>query len=496
MTQAQPPIPVATPNFSEIEERTFVLLDNAEKSHAQVGALIDKLTALVERLEQAEKQREQKFAEVEKQANANEQARQKAWEQWTTEQSQRWQEAHQHSLTDWQDKQKQQWQTWQSQVEISWQYWRNEQQSKMLTEIKTVTQSAANIITKLDDKVKTVNLTAQNVNTLIENGTAQAITALVADQLKQTVSNSLTGITAHLNLTNTTLQNTQATAQQLHTTLVDLNSQTFDTLQNKVATQVKHGVEKGLTAGLADSSEKINSSLTDIKTKSVEVQNDLISEFKKNIKQATQEANTAKQSVLNDIYTSHTLVKDNSDECIQSLQKVKAVADESVADVKQYHADLVNKGHKRWVLGWTALLTLLVTSSGVITYKLNQPDYVERDRIANDIIMLLQQKSAIENSYTLQKTKAQNGKFYTLIDKSDCIEGDYCRPKEPSSYTNPTIQQLTPPQPITPPVSQSNQNTQSTSGYQSSKNMYSDTQGANGNPFGNAKYDPNPYKNP
>lgn len=141
----------------------------------------------------------------------------------------------------------------------------------------------------------------------------------------------------------------------------------------------------------------------------------------------------------------------------------------------------------------------MVIGAGVITYKVNKPDYAERDTIANDVTMLLQQKSAIENSYTLRKNKAQDGKFYTWVDKSDCIDGDYCRQKEPTSFTTPTSQQVRPPQPITPPVSQSNQNT--SSNYQSSGsslNRYSGTAGANGNPFGESKskYDPNPYKNP
>lgn len=192
-------------------------------------------------------------------------------------------------------------------------------------------------------------------------------------------------------------------------------------------------------------------------------------------------------------------MNDNSAKCIGSLQQVKAVADEAVADVKQYHADLVNKGHWRWVAGWTALLTLLVTGAGIITYQVNKPDYAERNAIANEVTMLLQQKSAIEHSYTLQKTKAQDGKFYTWVDKSDCIDGDYCRQKEPTSFTTPTSQQVRPPQPITPPVSQSYQNMSSS--YQSSgssQNRYSGTAGANGNPFGesNGKYEPNPYKRP
>ena len=483
-------------NFTEVEERIFALLDNAEQTQAQARDLLTKLTGVLERLESSEQERTETFAEAQQRAVASEKQQQQQWADWKAEQTKLWQAEFQQKALDWEQSQTKKWQDWQFHQVEAWQDWRNQQQSKMLTEIKIVTQSAANVITELDNKVKTVNLTAQNVNTLIENGTAQAIEKLVGDQFEKSIGQSLSGIVHQLNRTDEHIQASESSAKRLKTSFIELESSAFDTLQNKIEAQVKTGVETGLTAGLADSTEIITQNLKAVETTSLQMQDSLVSEFKTGLKQALGEVKNSKQSVFDDIYTSRNQVNDNCAKCIQSLQQVKAVADESVADVKQYHADLVNKGHKRWVLGWTALLTLLVTSSGVITYKLNQPDYVERDRIANDIIMLLQQKSAIENSYTLQKTKAQNGKFYTLIDKSDCIEGDYCRPKEPSSYTNPTIQQLTPPQPITPPVSQSNQNTQSTSGYQSSKNMYSDTKGANGNPFGNTKYDPNPYKNP
>lgn len=211
---------------------------------------------------------------------------------------------------------------------------------------------------------------------------------------------------------------------------------------------------------------------------------------------------------MDDIYTSHRIVKDSSADCVQSLQQVKQVADKSVSGVKKYHANLVNKGHGRWVAGWTVLLTALVTGAGLITYHVNKPDYAERDAVATDITMLLQQKSAIEHSYSMLKTKTQDGKFYTLVDKSDCIDGDYCKQREPTAFTTPTPQQLTPPKPITPNNPQPIQNSQpvtpttnSQSSYQStgdSKNMYGyngNNGGTSNNPFGTGKSNPNPYKN-
>lgn len=486
--------------FSAVEERIFALLDNAEQTQSQVNDLLGKLTAVLARLESSEQERSKKFEAWQQHATTQEQTQQKAWATWMAQQSQLWQDQQQKSLDEWQAEQERQRESWQSHQLEAWQEWRNQQQSKMLTEIRTVTQSANTIITKLDDKVKTVNLTAQSVNTLIQHGSAQAIEKLVGDQFKQSVGKSFTDIVNQLNQTDQHIQASEAAAKRLKTSFIELESSAFDTLQNTVEAQVKTGVEKGLTAGLADSTEQISQSLQKIETQSLESQNTLTSKFSTVLKQASEEANTAKESVLNDIYTSRYLVRDHSAECIESLQQVKVVADESVSDVKAYHADLVNKGHTKWVIAWTALLTLLVTGAGIITYQVNKPDYAERDAIANDVTMLLQQKSAIENSYTLRKNKAQDGKFYTWVDKSDCIDGDYCRQKEPTSFTTPTTQQIRPPQPITPSVAQSPQNNQTTpsNNQSSSNNIYGGTKGATGHPFGesNSKRDPNPYKNP
>lgn len=486
-------------NFSEVEERIFALLDNADQTQTQVNDLLSKLTGVIKRLESSEQERTQKFAEAQQRAIESEKQYRQQWADWKAEQTKLWQTEFQQKTLAWEQAQTKKWQDWQFHQVEAWQDWRNEQQSKMLSEIKTVTQSANTIIAKLDDKVKAVNLTAQSVNTLIQNGTAQAIEKLVGDQFEQSVGQSLTGIVNQLSQTEKYIQASEASAKRLKTSFIKLESSAFDSLQNKIENKVKTGVENGLTVGLTNSTETIAQSLKGVEATSLKMQDNLVSEFKTRVKQAIGEVQTSKQSVFDDIYTSRKQVNDNSAKCIQSLQQVKAIADESVDDVKQYHADLVNKGYVKWVAGWTALLTVLVIGAGVITYKVNKPDYAERDTIANDVTMLLQQKSAIENSYTLRKNKAQDGKFYTWVDKSDCIDGDYCRQKEPTSFTTPTSQQVRPPQPITPPVSQSNQNT--SSNYQSSGsslNRYSGTAGANGNPFGESKskYDPNPYKNP
>ena len=98
----------------------------------------------------------------------------------------------------------------------------------------------------------------------------------------------------------------------------------------------------------------------------------------------------------------------------------------------------------------------------------------------------------------MQKTKNQNGKFYTWIDKVDCIDGDYCRQKESTGYSIPTQQQLS--RPIT-----NNSYQQSQQSYQpppapptnnqsfgNGNNPYS----TNGNPLGgsSSNSNANPYK--
>lgn len=495
------------PNFSEMEERIFALLENAEQTQAQASALFDKITGVLERLEQSEGERSQKFLEAEQRASESEQARQKEWVEWKAEQNKLWQTENQQKITDWQSEQKLQWDSWQFHQVEAWQDWRTDQQSHLVGAIKTFTQSATAIVSQLDDKVRTVNLTQQSVNTLIQNGTAQAIDKLVGEQLKQSVGTTLTGIAHQLSQTDIAIKNSEASAKRLQTSFIELESNAFETLQTKIEHQVKTGVEQGLTAGLVDSTETIRQSLTSVETKSLEIQNNLVSEFANTIKQATNEANTAKQSVMEDIYTSHRLVKDNSVDCVQSLQQVKQVADESIADVKEYHADLVNKGHWRWVAGWTALLTLLVTGAGLITYHVNKPDYAERDAVATEVETLLQQRNAIQNSYAMQKTKLKDGKTYVFVDKGDCIDSDYCKQREPTGYTTPTPQQLTPPKPSTSPSSHSTQNSQmatptnptTQSTYQPTvsgdgQNPYGSDKGSTNNPFGSAKGGDNPYK--
>lgn len=188
-------------NFSEVEERIFALLDNADQTQTQVNDLLSKLTGVIKRLESSEQERTQKFAEAQQRAIESEKQYRQQWADWKAEQTKLWQTEFQQKTLAWEQAQTKKWQDWQFHQVEAWQDWRNEQQSKMLSEIKTVTQSANTIIAKLDDKVKAVNLTAQSVNTLIQNGTAQAIEKLVGDQFEQSVGQSLTGIVNQLSQT-------------------------------------------------------------------------------------------------------------------------------------------------------------------------------------------------------------------------------------------------------------------------------------------------------
>lgn len=462
-----------TQKFNEVEERIFALLDNAEQTQQQSTDLLTKLSSILERLEKSETECNQQVEVLKQQAITAEKKRQDEWDAWKKQQAQLWQTEQKSQFENWQQAQSSQWQTWQ-----------DKQQQKLTNSIATFNQSADNLINKLDEKIKGVNLTQSTVENLIQKGSSQVVEKMIGEQVKLTVGKKLEGIVDNLNRVDLYIQNSESSAERLRKTVIDLENSTFIALGYKIEAQVKQGVENGLTAGLAEASQKIGKVLENAEKQSLESQANIFNEFKQGVKQAGNEITQATTSLVNQIATSQAQVKDSSAACVKSFKQVKQIADESVEDVKTYHDDLVNSGYKKWVFGWTAFITAFVTLAGVITYQVNKPDYEERNAVATEVQMLLQQKSAIENSYSMQKTKSQDGKFYVSVDKSDCIDGDYCKQREPTSYTTPTQQQLTPPKPSYPSNTQLNSQQPSQSNYQPS------TSNANGGSFGNGN---NPY---
>ncbi len=478
-------------HFSETEEQVFALLDNSEKTQAQVSALVEKLTSVLERLEQSENERHQQAEILKQQAITAEKQRQSEWETWKKQQVQLWQAEQKSQFENWQQSQVSEWQTWQT-----------VQQQQLTNSLSNFNQSADSIVKKLDEKVRNVNLTQTTVEGLIQNGSSQAIEKLIGEQVKLTVGKKFQGIVDSLNQTDNYIQTSQKSAQQLKNTFIELENSAFDTLSNKVESQVKIGVENGLTAGLAESSQKIGETLENVEKQRLATQNSLVDGLEQAVNKMTKLMTRVEHAIYAE-YEQHKIKNDSiANASMQSLSKVKTTADEAVEQVAEYHDKLVNSGQKKWVLGWTAFLTAFVIIAGVITYQVNKPDYQERDRVGTETAMLLQQKSAIEHSYVMQKSKSQDGKFYVWVDKGDCIDGDYCKQREPTSFTTPTPQQLTPPKPTYQPTLQVQQ-TQTQSSYQPStsggfgngSNPYGKPNGNSNNPFeSSGSSGQNPYK--
>ena len=78
-------------NFSEVEERIFALLDNADQTQTQVNDLLSKLTGVIKRLESSEQERTQKFAEAQQRAIESEKQYRQQWADWKAEQTKLWQ---------------------------------------------------------------------------------------------------------------------------------------------------------------------------------------------------------------------------------------------------------------------------------------------------------------------------------------------------------------------------------------------------------------------
>ena len=141
-----------TQKFNEVEERIFALLDNAEQTQQQSTDLLTKLSSILERLEKSETECNQQVEVLKQQAITAEKKRQDEWDAWKKQQAQLWQTEQKSQFENWQQAQSSQWQTWQ-----------DKQQQKLTNSIATFNQSADNLINKLDEKIKGVNLTQSKV---------------------------------------------------------------------------------------------------------------------------------------------------------------------------------------------------------------------------------------------------------------------------------------------------------------------------------------------
>lgn len=235
-----------TQKFNEVEERIFALLDNAEQTQQQSTDLLTKLSSILERLEKSETECNQQVEVLKQQAITAEKKRQDEWDAWKKQQAQLWQTEQKSQFENWQQAQSSQWQTWQ-----------DKQQQKLTNSIATFNQSADNLINKLDEKIKGVNLTQSTVENLIQKGSSQVVEKMIGEQVKLTVGKKLEGIVDNLNRVDLYIQNSESSAERLRKTVIDLENSTFIALGYKIEAQVKQGVENGLTAGLAEASQKI-----------------------------------------------------------------------------------------------------------------------------------------------------------------------------------------------------------------------------------------------
>lgn len=477
--------------FTQLEENIFALLENAENTQAYASNLLSKIDDMFEKLEQAEKKRNEQVEMLKQQAIKKEEERQLEWQAWQDAQAKQYEERKIELETQARLQQEAQTQKWEA--------WQQSQQQKLLASIDGFNAESKRIITSLDDKIKTVDLSQSAVERKISEGVHSGVYNLLSNEVTKSFGAKLAEMTGSLSSTHVYLKRIGDSVTQVYRVVKELESSTFDALGEKVEIQVAKAVDNGLATGLTEGSEKVKSTIESVEQVSRQSQNRLLSELEQGVKKVNDGCNVFENSIFNEYNHQQNRIEKEAKLSIHSLQKVKQSADQVVEGVEAYHDRLVNKQHWIWVLGWTAFITLFVTVAGIITYQVNKPDLEQRIQVASDVQMLLQQKKAIESSYAMQKTKNQNGKFYTWVDKEDCIDGDYCRQKEPTGYSIPTQQQLS--RPIT-----NNSYQQSQQSYQpppapptnnqsfgNGNNPYS----TNGNPFGgtSSNSNANPYKN-
>ena len=68
--------------FTQLEESIFALLENAENTQAYASNLLSKIDDMFEKLEQAEKKRNEQVEMLKQQAIKKEEERQLEWQAW------------------------------------------------------------------------------------------------------------------------------------------------------------------------------------------------------------------------------------------------------------------------------------------------------------------------------------------------------------------------------------------------------------------------------
>lgn len=465
---------------NEQEERIFALLDNAEQTQSQVTELLNKLNAALNRLEGIEKT----SIEAEKQ-------RQAAFDAWQNKQAQKIQEQADQA----EQKRQADFDTWKTEQLKAIETTQMAQAQQVTKALSGFNQSAIDIVNTLDSKIKTVNLTQQNIERTLKEGAAKAVNDAIGEQLRQSAGQVFADITFRLNKTDNLINATEQVAERVYQSFVSLENHTFDNLNKTIEMQATKGIKDGLTKGLAEKKGEVIQAMDEVTAHSKNSQTALLGELEQGVIQAKARIKKADDDLLDDIYSSRQTVVSNTNDCVQSLKVVKKTADAAVEDVKEYHSDLVNKGHWKWVIGYCLGVTLFMALANTIVYNVVTPSKDERNQLVSDIERLQAQYRAISNSYVMQKTKLIDNKPYVLVDKGDC-DGDYCKQREPSvgTYTTPSDKQVyIPPQAtIKPQVQQNYQAPTTTPVYTAPSNEF----GNGNNPYGTPKRssNDNPFK--
>lgn len=113
--------------FTQLEENIFALLENAENTQAYASNLLSKIDDMFEKLEQAEKKRNEQVEMLKQQAIKKEEERQLEWQAWQDAQAKQYEERKIELETQARLQQEAQTQKWEA--------WQQSQQQKLLASI-------------------------------------------------------------------------------------------------------------------------------------------------------------------------------------------------------------------------------------------------------------------------------------------------------------------------------------------------------------------------
>ena len=265
--------------FTQLEENIFALLENAENTQAYARDLLSKVSSVLERLELAEKKRNEQVEMLKQQAIKKEEERQLEWQAWQDAQAKQYEERKIELETQAQLQQEARTQKWEA--------WQQSQQQKLLASIDGFNAASKRIITSLDDKIKTVDLSQSAVERKISEGVRLGVSKLLTDAINQSFGQKLAEITNSLNSTDKFIEATEKSADRVYKAVKQLEDRSFNEISKTIEAKVTEGVESGLTAGLNEGVQKIQASIHEIEKTSINSQNHLLNGINQGAKELT-----------------------------------------------------------------------------------------------------------------------------------------------------------------------------------------------------------------